>query len=154
MIIIAPFAQKLRTGMPNPKSPSAEWWLALLGLLRRPVVQIGVSGEPALTPDFREGMRLQGIAQLVRECETWISCDSFLPHLAHHERVPGVVVWSQSDPRIFGYEENSNVIKSLAYLRKDPFGIWEAESHRPDAFPEVEDVAGEVEALCALRRAA
>lgn len=153
MILISPFAQKLRNGMPNPKSPPLGWWRTLIGLLDAPVVQIGVTGEPQLVADFRQNLPLDRIREAVRGCRTWISPDSFLPHLAHHVGKRGVVIWSRSDPRIFGYEENQNVLKSLAYLRKNPFGVWEEETYIPDAFPHQAAVAAIVqEILRSLKR--
>lgn len=106
-----------------------------------PLVQIGIDGEPQLVPDFRKGLALTAIKQLVRECKTWVSVDSFLPHLAHHEKKPGIVIWARSDPRIFGYEENENIIKSYDYLRANQFGMWEEETYIPEAFPDPQTVA-------------
>lgn len=157
MILLSPFAQKLRNGKENPKSPTPEWWAAVLKGIDAPIVQIGVAGEPALVPDFRTGLSLSRITELVRECETWVSPDSFLPHLAHHAGAPGVVIWSKSDPNLFGYQGNWNLLKSRIYLRKNPFGLWEDESYDPAAFPEIADVVRAVQqarGLAAWRRVA
>lgn len=140
MILLSPFAQKLRNGKYNPKSPTPEWWAAVLRELDAPIVQIGVAGEPSLVPDFRANLALSRITELVRACTTWVSPDSFLPHLAHHAGVPGVVVWSRSDPLIYGYPENCNLLKSRDYLRKNPFGLWEDEEFVSEAFPDVDAV--------------
>jgi ADP-heptose:LPS heptosyltransferase len=139
-IVISPFAQKLRTAMPNPKSPDPEWWRQLLKLIP-PVIQIGLEGEPQLAEDFRKGMPLVTVRELISKCRTWISVDSFLPHVAHYVGKPGIVIWSRSDPNIYGYEENINILKSRDFLRKDQFGMWESETHIPQAFPDIETVA-------------
>jgi ADP-heptose:LPS heptosyltransferase len=144
LILISPFAQKLRNWMPNPKSPTPEWWKSLLGLFNEQIIQIGVTNEPQLVSDFRQNLRLDQIKQLVLSCELWISVDSFLPHLAHHVGVPGIVIWTLADPNIFGYTENVNILKDRKYLRKDQFGMWESESYNEDAFPNVTDVAQKV----------
>ena len=144
LILLSPFAQKLRNGMPNPKSPSPEWWGRLVALLPIPLLQIGVAGEPQLVGDYRQGLPLGSIADLVRQCDTWISSDSFLPHLAHHVGKPGVVVWSRSDPNVFGYPENHNLLKDRKYLRKNTFGMWEEESYMEDAFVDPAVVAAAV----------
>ncbi|MFA5050998.1 MAG: hypothetical protein WC499_02690 [Patescibacteria group bacterium] len=65
------------------------------------------------------------IVKMVNECDIWISIDSFLPHLcAYHKLKRGVVLWSKSDPLIFGYEHNINLLKSREYLRPDTYGTW------------------------------
>ena len=157
LILISPFAQRLRNSKPNPKSPTPDWWAAVLKDLDLPVVQIGLAGEPALVPDFRAGLSLGRITELVRACATWVSVDSFLPHLAHHVGIPGVVVWSRSDPNLFGYPDNWNLLKSREYLRKNPFGMWEEEEFDSEAFPEIAAVVLAVRqsiGLAAWRRAA
>ena len=143
MILLSPFAQRLRNGMPNAKTPPPDWWGSVLALLRTDVVQIGVDGEPQLqvVSDFRRNLPFEEIIHLVKECETWLSTDSFLPHLAHHVGRPGVVIFSRSDPRVFGYQENCNLLRSYGYLRKNTFGMWEEESYIADAFPTPELVA-------------
>lgn len=132
MILIQPYAQKLRNGVGNPKN--YPWWPELLELLPRPLVQIGIPGELPLTMDFRPGLSFRRIQELVRECDFWISVDSFLPHLAFHEAKPGVVLWGPSDPRHFGYESNLNLLRDRKYLRPKQFGIWEQVSPNPEAF--------------------
>lgn len=127
--------------MPNAKSPSPEWWRALISLLEGPVIQLGLEGEEQVALDFRQRLPLARLKELLIECQTWVSVDSFLPHLAHHVGKPGVVIFSRSDPNIFGYEENTNILKSREFLRKDQFAMWEADTHIPDAFPDPEIVA-------------
>lgn len=127
--------------MPNPKSPSPDWWRILIPLLKEPVIQLGVEGEEQVALDFRQRLPLARIKDLLADCRTWVSVDSFLPHLAHHVGKTGVVIFSRSDPNIFGYEENTNILKSRDFLRKDQFAMWEIDTHIPEAFPEPETVA-------------
>lgn len=87
---------------------------------------------------------MKKVRELARECDTFISVDSFFPHLARHEGKTGVVVWSVSDPLIFGYPENVNILKDRKYLRKGQFEMWEAQSYSPECFPEPEDVCSAV----------
>jgi hypothetical protein len=137
MILIAPFARKMRNGMPHAKD--YPFWSELLKMIKEPVVQIGVTGEKRLTKDFRKDLELPELEKLVMECRTWVSVDSFLPHLAKHLGKTGIVLWSLSDPDIFGYPENVNLLKDRTYLRSDQFAIWEAVTLNPEAFvgPEV-----------------
>jgi ADP-heptose:LPS heptosyltransferase len=98
------------------------------------IVQIGVEGEQPLVDDFRASLSLEAIRGLLGECDTWISIDSFLPHLAYGMKRPGVVIFSQSDPKIFGYKQNVNLLKSRSFLRRNQFEIWEQAVFNAEAF--------------------
>lgn len=103
-----------------------------------------MEGEKPLVADFRFNMPYQEIEKLLGKCDTWVSVDSFLPHVAYHLKKPGIVIWSVSDPKIFGYPQNRNLLKDRKYLRKNQFDIWEAHSLVPDSFVEPEIVRYEV----------
>lgn len=132
MIIIAPYAQKLRNGKENPKN--YPYWKELIAIIDQPIVQVGVKGEQQLVEDFRLNLSISELTQLVQECKTWISVDSFFQHLCWDLKKPGIVIWSQSDPIIFGHKENINLLKDRSYLRKDQFHIWEQCEYNKDAF--------------------
>lgn len=134
MIIISPYSRPLKNGNKNPKN--YPYWKELLDLLNKKenIVQIGSKGEEQITDDFRIDKTLKEIKNLIMECKYWISVDNFLPHLAHHVRKPGVVIWSLSDPAIFGYSENLNILKDKKYLRKDQFNIWDDVEDNENAF--------------------
>ena len=132
MIILHPYAKKLRTGMPHPKD--YPHWKELAELLDQHVIQIGIEGEAQIVEDFRRGLSLKEIEALVRTCDYWIAVDSFLPHLAKHIGKRGVVIWSFSDPLIFGYPENINILKDRKYLRAKQFDIWESCGRVEEAF--------------------
>jgi len=152
-ILFHPFTQKLRTGMPSAKQYPADTWKRVVAMLpEHEIIQIGVHGEEKMCNDFRVGLPLREIEYLVRECDTWVCCDSFLQHMAVPIGKPGVVVWSVSDPLIFGYQWNRNVIKDRSFLRADQFGMWESETFNLDAFPSPRDVVHEIRnALCIPR---
>lgn len=134
-ILIHPFTQRLRNGMPNAKSYPADWWMAVINNFGpENFIQIGLHGEQQLVPDFRTNLKMSEVKHLLAECDLWIGCDSFLQHLAHHLSIPGIVLWSKSDPSIFGYQENKNLLKDRKYLRHNQFDMWEAETFTPDAF--------------------
>jgi ADP-heptose:LPS heptosyltransferase len=132
MIIIAPYAQKLRNGKENPKN--YPYWKELIAIIDQPIVQVGVKGEQQLVEDFRLNLSISELTQLVQECKTWISVDSFFQHFCWDLKKPGIVIWSQSDPIIFGHKENINLLKDRSYLRKDQFHIWEQCEYNKDAF--------------------
>jgi len=132
MIIIAPYAQKLRNKKENPKN--FPYWKELIAMIDQPIVQVGVKGELQLVEDFRPNLSLGELTQLIQECKTWISVDSFFQHFCWDLKKTGIVIWSQSDPNIFGHEENINLLKDRKYLRKEQFWLWEQCEYNKDAF--------------------
>jgi len=138
MIIIAPYAQKLRNGQNNPKN--YPWWSELLELIKEPVIQVGVSDETPLVEDFRKNLSLEELKTLVIECRTWISVDSFFQHFAWDLNKPGIVLWGQSDPLIFGHPENTNLLKDRKHLREKQFWWWEQCEYNAESFVKPEEI--------------
>lgn len=142
MIIIAPYAQQLRNGKENPKN--FPYWKELIAMIDEPIVQVGVSKEQQLVEDFRPNLSLSELTTLIQECKTWISVDSFFQHFCWDLKKPGIVIWSQSDPTIFGHTENINLLKDRKYLRPNQFHIWEQCEYNKDAFVEPSQVVKEI----------
>lgn len=138
MIIIAPYAQKLRTGDQNPKN--YPYWKELISMINEPIVQVGVEGEEQLVDDFRKGLPISELRKLLQECRTWISVDSFFQHLGWSEGKQGIVLWGPSDPLIFGHPENINLLKDRKYLVPNQFIWWEATEHQNERFVEPHEV--------------
>lgn len=136
MILISPYSKPLRNGKENPKNYPINYWEELITELKKynEVVQIGVGGERPLVYKFYFNLPLKEVAALVNISDFWISVDNFLPHLANKLGKRGVVLWSQSDPLIFGYPQNVNILKNRSYLRKDMFHIWEQCEYNIDAY--------------------
>jgi len=137
MIIIAPYAQKLRNGKQNPKN--YPYWKELIALINEPIVQVGIEGEDQLVSDFRKNLPISELRTLLKECRTWIGVDSFFQHLAWDEGKQGVALWSVSDPLIFGHTENINLLKDRCNLVDNQFLWWEFVEHKSEQFvkPEV-----------------
>lgn len=133
-IIIHPWSKQLRNGKENPKN--YPWWPELIAELKTDydITQIGVGAEKQLVDKYVSGAKLKELARMIEECSTWISIDSFLPHLASHTSKRGIVLWGQSDPKLFGYERNINLYKHKRYFRKDQANIWEACEYNAEAF--------------------
>jgi ADP-heptose:LPS heptosyltransferase len=75
-------------------------------------------------------MSFSGIVKLIDNTAAWMSCDSFLPHLCNaYNLKPGVVVWGKSDPKIFGYDKNINLVRDERCFRNSQFEPWENEQH-------------------------
>jgi ADP-heptose:LPS heptosyltransferase len=134
MIIISPYAQKLKNGKTNPKN--YPYWRELIAQIDEHIVQVGVEGEEQLVQDFRKDLTIKELKELITKCRTWISCDSFFQHLAWDMRKPGIVLWSVSDPNIFGHTENINLLKSRDNLADNQFFWWDYIEHDPTKFVE------------------
>ena len=80
------------------------------------------------------------LRKLLQECKTWIGIDSFFQHLAWDCQKPGIVLWSVSDPLIFGHRENTNLLKDRVYLAENQFLWWDFTEHNPDAFVKPEEI--------------
>jgi len=132
MIIIAPYAQTLRTGKHNPKN--YPYWKELIELIDEPIVQVGVAGEEQLVENFKKNLPIDELRQLIQTCRTWIGVDSFFQHLAWDEGKKGIVLWGPSDPLIFGHPENINLLKGRSYLVANQFLWWEATEHSDERF--------------------
>lgn len=138
MIVISPYSRPLNNGKTNPKN--YPFWEELISMIDEPIVQIGVEGEVQLVEDFRKGLPISQLKELLHECRTWISCDSFFQHLGWIESKKGIVLWSVSDPLIYGHPENTNLIKDRKYLAGNQFLWWEAYDHNEETFVPAREV--------------
>lgn len=143
-VIIAPYAARLETGQ-NPKTYSH--WAELVSLLNahgHEVTQIGCHGELRIAgvKHFLLDWPLDRLKWLVNNSDLWVSVDSFFQHLCATEKLkPGIVLWSVSDDRIFGYPHNINLFKNdRAYLRALQFRHWKDEPYNAEAFVTPEEV--------------
>ena len=110
MIIISPYAKALTNGRVNPKN--YPYWEELVQKIPKSIhiIQVGVEGEKQIVDDFRKNLPISELVKLLAQCKTWISCDSFFQHLGWHCGKQGIVLWSVSDPLIFGHAENINLL--------------------------------------------
>ena len=138
MILIHPYAKPLMNGKRNPKN--YPYWKELIALIDEPIIQIGVEGEEQLVDDFRKNLSLVELRQLVKDCRTWVGVDSFFQHLTWSEGKPGIVLWSVSDPLIFGHAENINLLKDRKYLSTNQFLWWDFTEYNEQAFTYPEEV--------------
>jgi ADP-heptose:LPS heptosyltransferase len=143
VIIISPYSKPLRSGNVNPKN--YPYWKELLYLINdKHIIQVGVDGEKELTKDFRKNLSLDKLSSLIKECDYWISVDNFFQHLAYHVKKPGVVIWGKSDPNIFGYSKNLNILKDRLLLRPNQFDIWENCVFDPNVFLKPDEIVEKI----------
>lgn len=149
-ILISPYSRRLRNGKNNPKN--FPYWADLVKRLKAEgysVVQVGVAGEPQIdgVDAVKIGLPLKRLAELIKECYAWISVDNFFQHFAYIEGKKGIVIFSQSDPDIFGHSVNKNLLKDRKYLRDRQFDIWESCEYKEEAFVTPIDVVNQIGGL-------
>jgi ADP-heptose:LPS heptosyltransferase len=138
MIIIHPFAKPLKNGKINPKN--YPYWKELISKIDEPIVQVGVTGEEQLVADFRQNLSIKELEALIAECRTWIAVDSFFQHLAWRAGKTGIVLWSVSDPNIFGHPENINLLTDRVNLASNQFLWWEFTEYDENKFVKPDEV--------------
>ena len=132
MIIISPYSKALLSKKQNPKN--YPYWKELIAMIDEPIIQVGIEGEEQLVPDFRKNLQIPALRELLWQCRTWVSCDSFFQHLAWDEGVPGIVLWGVSDPLIYGHPENINLLADRKHLAENQFLWWEFVEHQNERF--------------------
>lgn len=146
IVVISPWSHKLPTGNENPKN--FPYWEELVVDLKAAgcyIKQIGVTGEKLIGADeIIFNASIDSLKEILNECDTFISVDSFFPHFAHYHNKHGIVIFSQSDPILFGYPENLNILKSRDYLRKEQFWLWTQTEYDEQAFISSKDVLSNV----------
>lgn len=130
-VVISPYSQ-------NPThQKSYPYWNELIKLLDCKIIQIGRIGEQPLEgTELKLGLKFTEIEELLTNCNYWISPDNFLQHLNHsmEEPVKGAVIFAESDPLLFGYPQNINILKSRKFLRPRQFDKWYADTIRHDEY--------------------
>ena len=140
-ILIAPFARKLRNDKINPKN--YPWPRNLVELLEKQgyeVIQIGVKEEEQVATRFETNLSFQEVIRLLEEANTFVAVDSFLQHAAWSIGKRGTVIFSQSDPKIFGHRIHNNLLKDRKYLRPNQFDLWESTEKNDEAFFDWDEV--------------
>jgi len=142
-ILICPYSKPLRNGNNNPKN--YPYWLELVLKLKNlnyNVIQIGYFDEKKIfgVDEFKKDLNFKELKNELDNCYTWISVDNFFHHFSTFYKKPGIVIFSQSDPKIYGYEQNINLLKDRKYLRSDQFGIWEMTTYNKDAYIKPDEV--------------
>lgn len=134
MIIISPFARHVQDEKPHPKN--YPYWKQVIEQIDEEIIQVGIEGEPQLVPTFKKNCTLSELAALTTQCKTWVSVDSFFQHFCWDLCKPGIVIFGQSDPNIFGHPENVNLLKDRKYLREKQFWLWSQAEYIEEAFVE------------------
>lgn len=148
-ILISPYSQKLPVDKPNPKN--YPYWEEVLKLIKEKIskveiIQVGVQEEAIIkgSTHLAHNLSPKELLELAKSCEAWLSVDNFFQHFCTFYNIPnGIVLFGQSDPRIFGYSSNTNLLKDRKYLRRDQFLFWWDDSvvYKAEAFVDAKTVA-------------
>jgi hypothetical protein len=143
IILISPWSRPLLKEGKNPKN--YPWWKELVTMINDKGIfttQIGIKGEELIgCKEVLFNKSYDDIRNQLCICDTWISVDNFFPHFANlYGQKPGIVLWGQSDPELYGYKQNINLLKDRSYLRQFQYDMWEACSYREDCFVTPEQV--------------
>lgn len=128
--LVSPVSRRKPNGERSPKDYPG--WEELCIQLRRKgchITQVAADGDERLQNinALYTGSPLDRVITLAAEASIWISVDNFLPHAVYSvygETRPGVVLWGPSDPEIFGYPANLNILRSKGCLCGNQFGLW------------------------------
>jgi ADP-heptose:LPS heptosyltransferase len=145
MLLFAPFAARAPSlkGQPSPKDyPYHGQLVSLMG--EYDIVQVGGTEDEQIVPDFRTNLSFQELGDLILQSETGICVDSFLQHYYWFLGRRAVVLFSVSDPLIFGHSENLNLLVDRRFLRRNQFDLYYLNDYKPEAFSPPEQV---IEAL-------
>ena len=128
-IIISPYSR----GPGNAKN--YPFWPELCELLTKnyKLIQVGKGDEQRINLgigapiSYKFDLPLPEVEKLLAEAGFFIAVDNMLHHMAHYLSVPGIVLWGPSDPELFGYKDQVNIIKDRSLLRKDQFGFYKGD---------------------------
>lgn len=140
IILMSCWSKPCRDGKWNAKSPSKEWWTKVAKFLKDEGFDVWQCGQgPEIKLKFVDrylwDKDLWALGEDIKICNAWISVDNFFHHWACLQfKKSGIVIWSQSDPDIFGHPENVNLLKDKKFLRARQFAQWEEAVYDASAF--------------------
>lgn len=124
-ILIAPFSRGAPDVRRNPKDWL--WWPVLVEKLREAghrVVQTGLPEDMRLNADdWMLPADLGALKKTLKDFDLFISVDTWLQHAAACHGLKGIVIWSVTDPGIFGYPENVNLLPADPDLSRNQYAI-------------------------------
>ena len=147
-VIISPFSSRMPENRPNPKN--YPYWKEVVSGLQEAgihITQIGIEGEQKLdgVDEILFDKSYAELKEICKQCDTWIAVDNFFQHFMMAEtNISGIVIWSLSDPELFGYRGNINLLKNRSYLRTDQYNVWFNVIYNQEAFVSPDIVIGAV----------
>lgn len=132
---------------PADNAKSYPWWQAVVALLQdkgHDCYQFFSpnSNEQDVGANYKLIGTLEEIEKILPTLDCFISTDTFIQHLvvAKCIDIKGVVIWSKSDPNIFGYPERFVNLYKPEYFRHNQYDVWLGEQRDLNSFPSVQEV--------------
>jgi len=149
IILISPYSQKLPEEKAKINPKNYPYWEEFIKIIKEKkpeanIIQIGVSSEPTLkgVDTVMHNLQPPQLLKLAQSSKAWLSVDNFFQHFCSYYKIPnGFVIFGQSDPKIFGYSSNTNVLKNPKYLRQHQFNFWWQTDYKKEVFVSAEDLA-------------
>lgn len=113
------------------------------------VIQVAGSDDMDVVGDTRGGtyygeikrnLSFNEVGELIQKCDTAICVDSYLQHHMWYLNKKAIVLWSISDPLIFGHDLHINLLKDRNFLRPNQFDLYYSNQLNPDAFVRPDEV--------------
>ena len=142
-ILISPYSRQLEKNARNPKNyPHFQDLIDLLKQNNCYVTQVGQGSEEIFpnVNDYIFNARLKDLKEKIISYDFWISVDNFFHHLGASVGKRGVTIWGKSDPEIFGYEMNLNILKDRKFLRSQQFWLWSQTEYDENVFLPAQEV--------------
>ncbi len=151
-VIISPFSRPTHlTNKPSPKDFPKDYWKVIIDDLRAKgvkTIQIGVEGEDDLgCNNFIKGAAPSELLVLLKNSDLFLAIDNFLPHFAYfYKFYHGIVLFGQSNPQLFGYNEYTNLFVDKKYFRvgREQYRYYEDCKYIKEAFVEPNVVLNEI----------
>lgn len=145
-LIISPWSRNTRKNTYCAKN--YPYWKEVVNSVKDKyhLIQIGAENEEDINCHEKYfGLKFSELKELLFKSDGWLSVDNFFPHFVHYYKGPsGIVIFSKSDPSIFGYNSNINLLKSRSFLRRDQFAYWDDVKHEKEAFVSSDIVVQEI----------
>jgi len=141
ILIVAPYPARIPNGKKNCKE--YPWWNELTSLIKEKtdyVIYQFVSLEEKKLSHIDYYIdtfnKLWEQEKLIKSCTCWISVDNYFHHFMNviDSGKKGIVLWGKTDPLIYGYPGNVNMLKDRANLRKQKFSVLGIEDFDPKVF--------------------
>ena len=143
-ILISPYSRQLQNGGKNPKN--FPFFPELIDLLKKnidcKIIQVGVGNETKFenADEYFFDKKLKELKEKILDSAFWISVDNMMGHLGAALNKKGVVIWGKSDPEIFGYPQNLNILKSRSFLREQQYWLWSQTEYDENVFLPAKDI--------------
>lgn len=125
-ILLTPYSSSRKDGKNNAKN--YPYFAEVIDIVKKSIPNVNfiqpVTGQGIIKGATPEIMDLEEVEKfLLEKAHTWLSVDTFTQHMVNSLPFikPGVVVFGPSDPELFGYRYNVNLLKSRNCLRPNQY---------------------------------